>query len=339
MDIEYHFYITYIIALRAGYDRERAYKIAYSSQYTDDNNRVYEINKGKPDAYDNYISQTYNILRPKKELIRIHPAFHFFPGTGDEILNCSAPRRDGKLHLLNTTPGNTNAQKLMKAALKTDNPCRIGIATHTFADTYSHQNFTGMKDEFNAMKGLFSRLIPNIGHADAQHNPDLPALKWKDDRLNTKFRRIDNKERFLSAAGHIFELYRLHLEPKCPEKRLNTDRSALQGEISRAVGAYDRKNRNKKRRIDRYKKLIGDDLAEDYNKRTWFKAAVRQRREEVVDYITDSRSTKVFYSWKENYKKSDWYQFQEAVKAHQEKAMKIMHPVLEQMEIAKLGMW
>ncbi len=33
MDIEYHFYITYIIALRAGFDKNTAYKIAYSSQY------------------------------------------------------------------------------------------------------------------------------------------------------------------------------------------------------------------------------------------------------------------------------------------------------------------
>ena len=71
MDIEYHFYITYIIALRAGFDKDSAHKIAYSSQYTDDNNSIYEINKSKRGAYKNYISQTHNILKPKKELIRI----------------------------------------------------------------------------------------------------------------------------------------------------------------------------------------------------------------------------------------------------------------------------
>ncbi len=311
----------------------------YPCQYTDDNNRSYEINKGKRGSYKNYISQTYNILKPKKELIRIHPAFHFFPGTSNEILHYAAPRRDGKMHLLNTTPGNNNAQELMKTALKTNDPCRIGIATHTFADTYSHQNFAGIKEEFNAMKGFLEKLIPNVGHADAQHNPDLPALKWKDDRLNSKFRKIDNKERFLAATGHIFLLYCSHLKSQYPKKRLENEKNALQEEIRRAIGAYDKNNRKQEKRIDRYKRLIGHDLVEDYNKKSWFKIAVQRKRKEVIDYITDMKSTKYYYSWKENYADSNWYSFQEAVKAHQDKAMEILQPPIEQMEIAELEIW
>jgi len=339
MDIEYHFYITYIIALRAGFDRDTAYKIAYSSQYTDDNNRELSINKDEQDEYEVYISQTMNILKPKEELIRIHPLFHFFSGTSNEILNCSPPRRDGKLHLLNTTPGNSNAQKLIKAALKSNNPCRIGIATHTFVDTYSHQNFAGIKDEFNGMSGFLEGLIPNIGHADAKHNPDRPALKWEDDRLSSTHKIIDNKARFLAASKHLYKLYRLHIKPKYSAKNLEREQTALQKEIDSAIGAYDKKNKRKETRIKRYKRLIGDDLVEDYNKNAWFKLAVQRKRERVIDNITDRISHEWSYHWKENYKKSDWYMFQEAVKAQQKKGEAILHPVFKQMEIASIKSW
>jgi hypothetical protein len=35
MDIEFHYYMTYITALRAGFRVDDAYTIAYSSQYDD----------------------------------------------------------------------------------------------------------------------------------------------------------------------------------------------------------------------------------------------------------------------------------------------------------------
>ncbi|MEW5746461.1 MAG: DUF6765 family protein [Nitrospirota bacterium] len=47
MDIEYHYYITFLIALRAGFKRDEAYKIAYASQYTDDNDTSYAIDAGR----------------------------------------------------------------------------------------------------------------------------------------------------------------------------------------------------------------------------------------------------------------------------------------------------
>ena len=40
MDKEFHFYITYIVAQKAGFGPEDSYRIAYSSQYTDDNELV-----------------------------------------------------------------------------------------------------------------------------------------------------------------------------------------------------------------------------------------------------------------------------------------------------------
>ena len=43
MDIEYHYYITYLIAIKSGFETHEAYTIAYSSQFVDDNCYEYII--------------------------------------------------------------------------------------------------------------------------------------------------------------------------------------------------------------------------------------------------------------------------------------------------------
>ena len=100
MDIEFHYYMTYLTAARAGFAPSDAEIIAYSSQYVDDNSQVLHIERGKPTAYHNYITQTLNILKPKHELMRIYPIFHFIPG---DPLSPTAQRKDGRQHSLNTT--------------------------------------------------------------------------------------------------------------------------------------------------------------------------------------------------------------------------------------------
>ena len=106
MDIEFHYYMTFLIAAKAGFGPEDARIIAYSSQYVDDNDLIFEISKDKAQYYRNYISQTMNILKPKSKLFRIYPLFHFIPGDPSFP---GAYRRDGNLHWLNTTPDSKNA--------------------------------------------------------------------------------------------------------------------------------------------------------------------------------------------------------------------------------------
>ena len=85
MDKEFHYYITYFIALKAGFNEQNAYIIAYSSQYTDDNTAEYVINPETSSQYHTYISQTYDIFKPQEEHLRIYPVFHFMPGSGNEL--------------------------------------------------------------------------------------------------------------------------------------------------------------------------------------------------------------------------------------------------------------
>ncbi|MBI4686644.1 MAG: hypothetical protein HY756_02530 [Nitrospirae bacterium] len=333
MDKEYHYYITFIIALRAGFKKDEAYKIAYSSQYTDDNDTPYEINEGQDDAYENYISQTENITKPQEERLRIYTIFHFMPGTPDEIWRVSLDRKDGKLHLLNTIPNNQNAAALLRDALKSGNFYWIGIATHMFADTFAHQNFVGFKDEFNAMEGFLEGLLPNIGHAEAKYQPDIPNLRWKDERLTSKYKARHNRSIFLEATGCIFDQYCSLTKPPQPEAL----KKALLDDIGNAIGKEADKDTNalRSQRQKRYKGLLKKNYVE-YKKKSWFNEAIRYERDPLTVGVSN---TEALLFWKEGFKNSDWYLFQEAVKEHQRKAKEILNPTFERMEVAKLSNW
>jgi hypothetical protein len=40
MDVEFHYYMTYLVAAKAGFGSDDAFKIAYTSQYVDDNEMI-----------------------------------------------------------------------------------------------------------------------------------------------------------------------------------------------------------------------------------------------------------------------------------------------------------
>jgi hypothetical protein len=330
MDIEFHYYITCIIALRAGFPVEDALIISHASQYVDDNTDIFELDQGKAEAYSNYISQTSNITKPEKELMRIYPIFHFMPGTKAEIECESTMRRDGKFHVLNTVPDNSNAFSALKAAFESKNLYRIGIASHMFADTFAHQNFVGYYESFNSMKGLLEKTIPDVGHADAKHEPDWPAHVWTDKRLVSRNTEIDNRERFLIAAGRLFEEYRNYLNQAPDAKTVKADRESLVAEINKAIGDCDKDNRECKNRIARYKKAIGEG-AKDYDENIWFKSAAEKNG------ILPAFLPWTTYTWKADFQESHWYKFQEAIKAHQWFVQdNILGPITKDLELERL---
>ncbi len=316
MDIDFHYYITYILAEKAGFGPMESRTIAYSSQYVDNNDKQYVINKNREDAYQNYISQTMNILKPKREHLRIYPCFHFLPG---EYRSTSARRADNKIHVLNTTPNSKNANKLIDEALRTDNLYRIGIATHCYVDTWAHQNFVGCEDRFNELMGILETFIPNIGHADAFHNPDRTYLIWKDKRRVTANRKIHNKQRFLEAAKNTFVKYSRHVDRRVKKQYLEERWNALKSKLTWAMGK-ERRNEGggRKERIGRYQSIARD--MRQYRKVTWFDQAVK---------LKGLRK-------KAGFNNSNWYKFQEAVKEHQRSAIELLKPRFEQIGFLEL---
>jgi hypothetical protein len=121
--------------------------------------------------------------------------YHFFPAASG-----GSKRRDGRISPWRVVPDSPPVKELLVSALRTDDPYRIGIALHTYADSWAHQEFTGRRDDFNALPGILG--IPPLGHAQAERLPDLFQAKWRDARLVDP--EVDNRRRFLAAARRIY---------------------------------------------------------------------------------------------------------------------------------------
>lgn len=323
MEIEFHYYMMYLVATKAKMSPDDARVLAYASQYTDDNDLSLEIDQDKSSYYKSYMSQTVDILKPRTSLFRIYAIFHFVPGRPEAP---SAFRKDGLLYWLNTTPDSDNARTMLTEALGTGDPHRIGIACHAYADTFAHQNFAGYFSMFNGLAGPLEKVLPDIGHADAKHAPDWPALVWTDKRLKKEI--VDNKSRFLDAAEALLRWLARSVSPGLIEATLDTWAAELRRDLGWAIGDRDDANRLRKSRIARYKELAlrpdyGGVALPDYDEEQWFDEAVN----EDVRGLRDRKNilpleTTLFhdiYTWKSAgaYQQTHWYLFQEAVKAHQ----------------------
>jgi hypothetical protein len=214
MQKDFHYDIIYALAKAAGYADIEANIIAYASQYTDDNtDREYsafdshgEFYVGFPeeigesgDLYFPIITQAVNVTAFKLSIQRyIFAPFHFIPGDNNVEIN-------RKKNPLCTTRGCKNAKDLVQDALSGDDPYRLGIALHTYADTWSHERFSAFHEDWNRVYNSFFRnLPPNIGHGEVFTRPDEISTKWVDERFRKN--EINNRDRALEAAENIFGL-------------------------------------------------------------------------------------------------------------------------------------
>lgn len=247
MDLEFHYYINYLIALKAGFSDESSFKIAYSAQYVDDN----RIKRNVNEAIKSSITHSYRIISNRKATEQLYFCLHFVPDGKDLIVK----------------PNGAIALKMLKASLKTNNPYAIGIASHAYADTWAHQNFIGCFHSHNASNQLGTQLIPNIGHADFMHQPDIINLNWYDDRIK---QHISNKQRFLSAAEHLYYHY-------CSFTNCLQDKNFIL-QLDELIGAecqsVDQALQLQAKRIKRYKSFATQNFHHsiiNYNKNQWWK--------------------------------------------------------------------
>ena len=198
---------------------------------------------------------------------------------------------------LSTTPNSRNAQILLDKALASDNPYLIGIAAHTYADTCSHQNFTGLREEWNAVYpwyNVFKSLVPNIGHAEAGHSPDVISEPWVDYRFGGS--PIDNRERAYDAVAAIYA--RFQNKTKKGEA-WNEVKDTLRDIID--CVDYDA-------RIGKIVNLFETSGGiPRYDKDAWISAALDKSGEEIVMH--------------QGFTSTDWYKFHQAAKVHFASAM------------------
>lgn len=225
MEKDFHHHIIYALAKVAGYDKAvdgsdetEAKIIAYASQYVDDNcDRTYKI-KGldvklpaELPIDDHYfyptLTQAVDITATKLETQRyIFMPFHFLPGQNYE----PTKNMNGICNPRCTIRNSENANSLLDDAFnvtdKTFGLYRIGIALHTYADTWAHERFTAFNEPWNKVLDWykdFKALAPNIGHADVWHLPDQICKTWRDHRFNED--PVNNRKRAFEAVEKIYD--------------------------------------------------------------------------------------------------------------------------------------
>lgn len=258
MDIDYHYFVIKTLAYTAGFSEEDAQTIAYYSQQVDDFVKCTPMRvRQEPPAYfmeKKYAKKTdgeqwqvlphptgIDVIQSMEKHYR-HTTlvpFHFIPAKSlEEIKSESGFTRadyrcvradDARAELINQiieeAVDAVQEQKCEKSLIQ------LGMALHTFADTYAHCGYSGLdgwencaviKKAYNQMTGeeevpLMERfayeVLPHIGHGNSGHIPDICTYQIdvamrKDEQDNAYSQHIvrDNLQEFLNCSKAILKI-------------------------------------------------------------------------------------------------------------------------------------
>jgi len=247
----FHYHVTAFLALKAGFSVSAATTLAHASQFVDNALIPYRVVSDK--IYDVAHTHHFGFWSHEQE-DSIWIPFHFFPA-GEPVASF---RLDGLENAWGVRPHSSPVTELLLAAFKTDDLYRIGIALHTFSDSWAHQNFTGRKEDFNRVPGSIP--IPPIGHAQVESVPDIFSMRWSDFRLH--YPRIDNRTRFLESSRFIYQYLTAYLKknfsdvdqvmseleilvgPISSEKEAHTPLGLISSQIQKGIYSARTKARN-----------------------------------------------------------------------------------------------
>lgn len=337
MQVDSHFYVTYILCRWAGLDHSKAHRVAHSSQYVDDNTlfkliKFSDSSIYKPEctAHDVIDIDQLNSYDNAEVLV----PYHFYPNS-----------ESGKTVFFDS---NTSLKSLVfneSVPNNIDPYIYLGILLHVVADSYSHQEFYGFRTNDNQVtantskiKGrlsafyskfrmIFSRSLP-IGHAAALEFPDVPGLKWSYIRDNKTF-IVDNEYIFLQAYKSMYSVILFFikniLKERCNREK-DTDYISIM--LSVMLEDFAEKYRSEEYRCTRWKEFIKGDFSQEvkYDKNAWIDLAFTSTKTSFLDKILFKP---VFDYVRCSYKdcrlsfiNSDWYKFQECAKHYRSMFMK-----------------
>jgi hypothetical protein len=331
------------LCLCAGLDLDFSFKIAYSSQYVDDSTESKKIylydKKGKEIGFIDPIRTAHNGLESFWQEVweKVYYPFHFIPGNEGE----------GEEEKYITTAGckNVIANELLNLAIKTENPYRIGIALHAYADTFSHQNFSGRWSEVNSVKKLFvysnlskklvfnlkllllkilRKPIPAIGHVEAYKVPDISYYNWVYFNYRNKYIPASNETRYMNFTEDVYKNYLCKLSLRAGENEPE-EFDNLRDKILRGINVEG----SLKKRCKYWKKLIMTKLGYskypkeyDYHRYKWRKEAFFGRVSWDREKRLDRRIIKMIP--RDNFPESNWVNFHRSALAHRKEALKIL---------------
>jgi len=248
MQLDAHYYAVLGFCRACGFKKDSAGDVAYASQFVDDakinhiviqgdpGNIQYDVIDGKPAFFNMATCHSYTHMKTfnYSAMINNTCAFHFVPG-------CKGKNFPKKLRCSEESPV---IVRILNDALKEDDLVKLGMVLHAYADTFSHQGFSGLLSKVNDIKEcearsklpwnwsdaisgifkwftkdrfdrLFDSAMPAYGHGQAMLYPDIPHLTWSyeydfSDEFSTLYKssgEIENKGRFQRA----FQKLREHL--------------------------------------------------------------------------------------------------------------------------------
>lgn len=232
MQQDFHFYAIGILARGAGFNPADALVMATASQYVDnatESERIPIQVNGATLQFDPVLT-SYKKLDMLKSIDwsaqkRVWIPFHFIPAQSfDPETNLS--------YSYVTRPGSPFAYFLLEQAAAEPlqrykrRLCRLGVALHTFADSWAHQDFSGLKAAGdNNVEGIYVYdptdqswqhlpienvvfdIMPKLGHAQAGYFPDLAYQRWKFSLVPSPGEITrDNSSIFLEAAHTIYTI-------------------------------------------------------------------------------------------------------------------------------------
>lgn len=218
MNICYHYYTIKTLAVKAGFSDEEAQQIAYYSQMVDDfhlsnmviikeqppeffleNNLAWQINDNKWGLIP--CGTGIDLLKSLSAHYQEHTLvpFHFIPPKDLAALKsmedndrtvyrcvCAGEQEDILIHEIVN-----EASDAVKEQRNTKNLMALGMALHTYADTYAHCHFSGLNGfeneailvkDYNRteeektipiVESDIPRILPAIGHAHVETAPDI----------------------------------------------------------------------------------------------------------------------------------------------------------------------
>lgn len=306
MNIDMHYYAIYYLCIAAGLEPDEAYKIAYSSQYVDDalwgdETTLILENSKKDDKAFQPIRSAHNGFESMGEGVqgKIYFPFHFLPGLEGQSFE----------EIVVTKAGNTGAlfQTVIDKTLGGENKnlFRIGITLHVLADTFSHENFSGLWSSCNNVqevsfvpikKGPFSAMLskikwrimrsvynlaPAIGHGRAGTLPDYPHMNWSYRSFNGQYPMVSNNMKFFLGMMTLYDLVITKIKPGTPER---VSRSALERTMWRGVSETRRTKKNCKFWIEQIR-AVSDQIIPpehlDYDPKDWEKQIGKWRKKSL----------------------------------------------------------
>jgi hypothetical protein len=363
MKIDAHYYAVLGFCRACGFTRESACTIAHSSQFVDDakiNHVVihgqipegvhYDIIEGRPSFFNMATSHSYTRIKTFNydAMINNTSAFHFVPG-------CNGKGFVKKLRCKEAGPVIT---RVLQEVLETEDLVKVGGALHAYADSFSHQGFSGLLSKVNdidrlkilrksgvlsdryrkALKWIregFCRwgdwVIPAYGHGQALALPDVPYVAWSylydySDEFSDTLKSsgiIDNKERYTRAFKGIVKHLVLYLmkHPEYQEEEADLDclHALFEALLTRKRDSG---------RIKNWQKVLvaqglfeeGDQDALAYDAERWLKEAFSN-----FDRKTFDKRKVVGAALRKDFAQSDWYGYYLAVRWYKERVFHYCH--------------